>query len=245
MRVMIFDTSSRSPPRARTAKVAVVESETRDCIVRSALGLFAKHGIDGVSLRQIVTAAGQSNPSAVHYHFHSKEGLINAVVTRVNDQLRPLQMQALSALAAGEKHQTQTVRDIVKLSAMPFITLYASSADGRMAIRFLSRLTWQQSRTGQNLLFDQAALYMADIVKFLKPLLPHKTHDVLMFQCIMAGSHLLHGLAEISLLGRYPGFGMTEIYRERSLDMVEWFCDYVTGGLSAVAEQPSSVASAA
>lgn len=48
-------------------------------IVVAAERLFALHGIDGVSLRQISAEAGSSNNSAVHYHFGSKEGLIAAI----------------------------------------------------------------------------------------------------------------------------------------------------------------------
>lgn len=42
--------------------------------------LFALHGIDGVSLRQIGAAAGIGNNSAVQYHFGSKEGLVKAIL---------------------------------------------------------------------------------------------------------------------------------------------------------------------
>jgi AcrR family transcriptional regulator len=48
-------------------------------LVVSAERLFAKHGIDGVSLRQIANEAGSSNNSAVHYYFGSKRGLIVAI----------------------------------------------------------------------------------------------------------------------------------------------------------------------
>ena len=46
-----------------------VTSETRDQIIRAAEELFAARGIDGVSLREINRAAGQSNTGAVQYHF--------------------------------------------------------------------------------------------------------------------------------------------------------------------------------
>ena len=42
--------------------------------------LFAAHGIDGVSIRQILLAAGVANNSAVQYHFKSKAGLVGAIV---------------------------------------------------------------------------------------------------------------------------------------------------------------------
>ncbi|MCK9901769.1 TetR family transcriptional regulator [Parafrankia colletiae] len=48
--------------------------------------LFAEHGLAGVSLRQIASEAGSANSSAVHYHFGSKEGLVEAIVAhRVAD----------------------------------------------------------------------------------------------------------------------------------------------------------------
>lgn len=48
-------------------------------LVFAAERLFALHGIDGVSLRQVAAEAGSANNSAVHYHFGSKEGLIAAI----------------------------------------------------------------------------------------------------------------------------------------------------------------------
>ncbi len=42
--------------------------------------LFAEHGIEGVSLRQIGSAAGNANNSAVRYHFGSKDALIRAIL---------------------------------------------------------------------------------------------------------------------------------------------------------------------
>ena len=42
--------------------------------------LFAAHGIDGVSIRQLLLAAGVANNSAVQYHFESKAGLVRAIV---------------------------------------------------------------------------------------------------------------------------------------------------------------------
>jgi AcrR family transcriptional regulator len=43
--------------------------------------LFARSGIDGVSLRQIAAEAGSANNSAVRYHFGSKDELLHAIFT--------------------------------------------------------------------------------------------------------------------------------------------------------------------
>jgi AcrR family transcriptional regulator len=56
-----------------------IAPSTKEQIARVAERLFAEHGVDGVSLRQIGAAAGNGNNSAVQYHFGSKDQLIQAV----------------------------------------------------------------------------------------------------------------------------------------------------------------------
>jgi AcrR family transcriptional regulator len=53
--------------------------------------LYATHGIDGVSLRQIGEAAGRRQTAAVQYHFGDVDGLLRAIVefrTRAANDLR-------------------------------------------------------------------------------------------------------------------------------------------------------------
>ncbi|MFE9119195.1 TetR/AcrR family transcriptional regulator [Streptomyces sp. NPDC007172] len=54
--------------------------ETREKLIRAAEEVFAAQGVDGAQLRDIVRLAGQSNPSAVQYHFGSRAGLLDAVM---------------------------------------------------------------------------------------------------------------------------------------------------------------------
>jgi len=57
----------------------LVAPSTKEQIVCTAERLFALHGIEGVSLRQIGAVAGSGNNSAVQYHFGSKDQLIQAI----------------------------------------------------------------------------------------------------------------------------------------------------------------------
>lgn len=50
---------------------------TREKLIKSATKLFARHGYDGVSIREIIKDA-KASLSAVNYHFGSKEGLYKA-----------------------------------------------------------------------------------------------------------------------------------------------------------------------
>jgi AcrR family transcriptional regulator len=60
-------------------KMPAIPPSTKEQIVCTAERLFAEHGLDGVSLRQISAEAGSGNNSAVQYHFGSKEQLVEAI----------------------------------------------------------------------------------------------------------------------------------------------------------------------
>ena len=72
----------------------------RDRILLAAEQLIAERGVD-VPFREIAAGAGQRNNSAVHYHFGSREGLIEAVL-----ELRtaPQEERRLQLLAELEEH---------------------------------------------------------------------------------------------------------------------------------------------
>ncbi|MGA2135014.1 MAG: TetR/AcrR family transcriptional regulator [Bryobacteraceae bacterium] len=56
-------------------------NHTKERILDTAERLFAEHGYAATSLRSIIAEAGV-NLAAVHYHFHSKEALLEAVILR-------------------------------------------------------------------------------------------------------------------------------------------------------------------
>jgi AcrR family transcriptional regulator len=66
-----------------------IQGDTRDQIIRAAEELFAARGIDGVSLREINRAAGQSNTGAVQYHFGDRDGLVRAVIAKHRRDTEP------------------------------------------------------------------------------------------------------------------------------------------------------------
>lgn len=80
----------RANKRADVAKERMIEAAER---------LFAQQGLETVSLRQIVGAAGFSNHFAVQYHFGDKAGLIQAIFER---RLAEFEDKRAARLAAAE-----------------------------------------------------------------------------------------------------------------------------------------------
>ncbi|MCC3304013.1 TetR/AcrR family transcriptional regulator [Sneathiella sp. HT1-7] len=104
-------------------------------IVTAAERLFALHGIDGVTLQQILKGAGQRNSSAMHYHFGTRDALIEAIlmwrVTKI-DTHRNQMIDNLLAEGRGND-----IRGIVETAVIPFIRPIEESVQPSYYNRFL------------------------------------------------------------------------------------------------------------
>ena len=56
--------------------------DTRAQLLEAAERLFAEHGVDGVSLREINREAGAKNAVAIQYHFTDRAGVLRAVLDK-------------------------------------------------------------------------------------------------------------------------------------------------------------------
>lgn len=72
-------------------------ADAPDRMVRSAEKLFAEHGIEHPSLREISRHAGQGNTRAVQYHFGTRERLLEAVLLRHRDGIEARRLELLDA----------------------------------------------------------------------------------------------------------------------------------------------------
>src|SRR3546814_20288324 len=65
--------------RSRPSRVS---SPLPEALISAAERLFAERGSEAVSLREINTAAGSTNASAIQYHFGGRRGLVKAVLAK-------------------------------------------------------------------------------------------------------------------------------------------------------------------
>jgi AcrR family transcriptional regulator len=111
---------------------------TRRRIKTTARRLFATRGLDAVSIREIVRAAGQKNAGSVNYYFRSKDDLVKELILDVAKLLDDDHNRKLDELeAAGGPH---SIRDIVSI----LITYPTMDGDHRKkdeyALRFLNMI---------------------------------------------------------------------------------------------------------
>lgn len=78
---------------------------TKNKILDAAEDLFATHGFNGTSLREI-TSKAEVNLAAVNYHFGSKKELIKALMSRYMDELSPRLEAALQEICEADKKPT-------------------------------------------------------------------------------------------------------------------------------------------
>lgn len=113
------------------------EINGRELILAAALKLFADEGIDAVSIRAVNREAGLG-PASMHYHFGTKEALIEALLQLHGESIAASVAQRAENLAEDQDIDSS---DIVAMLAKPFLELLSSdSSAGRDWIRFVSQL---------------------------------------------------------------------------------------------------------
>ena len=118
-------------------KSRAAPDDTKSQIKAAAQLLFARHGVDAVTVQQIVAAAGQRNNAALHYHFGSKEELIRQLVVdgaAVLDERRQGMLREIDARGGPA-----TIREVLLVLVMPVIEL-GNDERWRGYIRFTSSL---------------------------------------------------------------------------------------------------------
>lgn len=110
---------------------------TKQQLKLAAQTLFGRHGIDAVTVQQIVRAAGQRNNASLHYHFGSKDELVRQLVVDGAQQLDRRRQKMLQSM--GDSGGPRSVREILEILVIPVVEL-GDDDRWRGYIRFISNL---------------------------------------------------------------------------------------------------------
>lgn len=106
---------------------------TKNALMRAAEKLIAERGVENVSIREIVAAAGQKNESALQYHFNNLSGLLVAIHSERSEQVRSKRADLLEALLASTPEPS--LRQLCSLMIEPTFQLARSGVAFRRYIK--------------------------------------------------------------------------------------------------------------
>jgi AcrR family transcriptional regulator len=90
----------------------------RSALISAAGRLFATNGVNGVSLREIMRAAGQRNTTALQYHFGDRNGLLRAVLEKHSLRVSTRRHAILDQL---ESKDEVALRDLASAFLLPLV----------------------------------------------------------------------------------------------------------------------------
>jgi len=119
------------------AEAPEAEAATKNMVFNAAERLFALHGFQNVSVRDITAEAGV-NLASVNYHFGSKDALLFDIFRRRTAELNRERAKMLHE--ANDRHDGKPpVRDILTALFAPPLKWLAPANDRRISLQFLIR----------------------------------------------------------------------------------------------------------
>ncbi len=173
--------------------------DTRTALILTAERLFAEHGIDNVSLRQVNAAAGQRNTSAAHYHFGSKEALIRAIYDYRLDRVNPRREAMLRKLQA--QGRATDVRALIGAIVYPIVEEASRSEGGRHYIRFVVQMAEAPHEQVRRIWRERPGECAQEIMACLRAALPDVDATLVEERFHGFFVQTLHALAELERTG--------------------------------------------
>ncbi len=148
------------------------QKDTKTVILDAAEQLFAVQGPNATSLRQVIAKA-KVNLAAIHYHFGSKESLMQAVLSR---RLVPLNAERLALLETYEHKSGERAVSLPRvLEALVGPALRLSrdpTRGGAVFMRLLGRCVLEPDETIQTMLNHQFHYVLERFTPALQRALP-------------------------------------------------------------------------
>ena len=124
-------------PQIDTAESEEAQAATKAAVFNAAERLFALHGFQNVSVRDITADAGV-NLASVNYHFGSKDALLFEIFRRRTSELNRERARMLHEAAARHDGKPP-VRDILEAYFAPPLRWGSPDHDRRISVQFIIR----------------------------------------------------------------------------------------------------------
>ena len=198
---------------------------TKERILSAAEELFARHGFQGASLRQ-VTAAANVNLAAVNYHFGSKDNLVNEVFRRRLDELTRTRLEALEE---ARKDPRPTLEAILEAFVTPALNLASDRLGGSAFMRVLARAYAEHDQSLRRFLSDNYGHVLKRFAQAIHEVMPDLDKEAMYWRLDFIAGALTYAMSEFGAIKRPPGRSEEEHRRHAAREFVR----FATAGLRA------------
>ena len=208
--------------------------DTKEQILDAAEKLFAEHGIEAVSLRSIISEAGV-NLAAIHYHFGSREGLVEAVFER---RVEPVNQERIALLDELEARGGPIeVEDVLRALFGPAIRLSQDARRGQIFLRICGRFFAEPGDSMQPMFESLFREVIERFTRAFQRALPHLTLTELFWRTHFAVGAMVHTMLDSRRLMQISG-GLCDT--SNTDEVIDRMVQFAAAGLKASLSEKAS-----
>jgi AcrR family transcriptional regulator len=164
---------------------------TRDRILNAAERLFADHGFESTSIRAIIGEAGV-NLAAIHYHFRSKEALLEAVLQRRISDINAERLRRLDAAEAAAAPRPAVVEEVLAALVIPTVEFALRDESGSTFVRLMGRILGEPKFSLSDFFRKYFGSVIARFSEALVRALPHLPREIVLCRVFFVAGALIH-----------------------------------------------------
>jgi AcrR family transcriptional regulator len=180
----------------------IPENGPKRRLLDAAEELFAAEGFEKVSIRDIAKAC-EANVAAVNYHFGSREGLVNLVLSRY---LAPINQERMTRLEAAERKwagKVVPIEEILDAFARPLVgQVRKSDLSERLFCKLLGRIFSEQQASSTLVVEDMMRPVVERFLRAFRKALPGLEPEELLWRVHMTAGAMIHLLSHAESLQR-------------------------------------------
>jgi AcrR family transcriptional regulator len=174
--------------------------ETKNKILNAAEELFSLHGFSGTSLRDIHSLSGVP-PSLCHYHFGSKEDVLQAVVDRRSDANQQAMLELLDSYKYKFNEGPIPVEALVEAYVRPLLEQHLSRGNGwRNYTRLMAFLHSESSHLQPRVQVHKYGQVVNQFIEELRKSMPHANESTLHWGIYFLRSSVINLLLDTRLV---------------------------------------------
>ncbi|WP_322032840.1 TetR/AcrR family transcriptional regulator [Paraburkholderia sp. J76] len=196
---------------------------TKDRLIATAIPLFARHGVEGVSVRMLNKEAGVSSQNAVYQHFGDMWGLMEAALTLTLSEIRE-GVEGLLDGAESSDADPLPLSEVVQAIVRP-ITRIAVSKSGMERLQFIARMIGGSGPRGKEVVAREWRSVALRVNELVYRALPENGREAAGVKTLFAFNTAINVVADMGLEAYWP-------LETKSIKRIDhYLLDYIEGGI--------------